>query len=181
MVDEALMLERVNQNDSEAFAELSDKYSGLIHNLVAGFTRDDMTFEDIEDMTQEAHVLLYKAARTYNADSGLTFGLYARTCVKNGLISLERRRRRAVRRVDAEISEFDIAVPDTTDHIDETQAMDALMERIKTLLSPLELSVFKCLVLEYKHSEICEKLGISAKSTENAVFRIKKKLGTLLF
>lgn len=181
MVDVVGLLDRVRKNDSEAFSLLSDKYSGLVHNLVNKFTRDDMTREDIEDMSQEAQMLLYKAARTYNVDSGLTFGLYARTCIKNGLITLERKRKREIKRINAELSEFEISVPDTTDYIDEAESATALMEKIKDVLSPRELAVFKCLTLDYKHAEISAKLGVSVKSVENAVFRIKKKLGTLLF
>ena len=181
MIDEAVILQRVRDNDDQAFSALSDKYARLVSSLVKSFCSDDTTREDIEDMTQEAQVLLYKAARTYNTDSGLSFGLYARTCIRNGLISLERKRKREIKRVNLELSEFDLPVPDTTDRIDEADAASVLMQKIEGLLSPLELNVFICLTLDYKHTEICKRLNITLKAVENAVYRIKKKLGTLLF
>lgn len=181
MIDETVILQRVRDNDDQAFSLLSDKYSRLVSSLVNSFSHEDATREDIEDMTQEAQVLLYKAARTYSADSGLSFGLYARTCIRNGLISLERKRKREIKRVNLEISEFDLPGPDTTDRIDEADAASVLMQKIEDMLSPLELDVFICLTLDYKHTDICKKLGITAKAAENAVYRIKKKLGTLLF
>lgn len=181
MLEEYELLDRIRDNDSSAFAELSEKYSGLTQSLVCKFSHDDMTREDIEDLSQEAQMLLYKAARTYNKDSGLTFGLYARICIRNGFITLMRKRSNEVERISTEISDVELSVPDTTDNIDEAESAEALMEKIKDVLSERELTVFKYLTLDYKHSQIAKEMGISVKSVENTVFRIKKKLGTLLF
>lgn len=181
MLEEYELLELIRDNDSDAFAKLSEKYSGLTQSLVRKFSRDDMTREDIEDLSQEAQMLLYKAARTYNKESGLTFGLYARICIRNGFITLMRKQNNEVKRINAEISDVELSVPDTTDNIDEAESAEALMEKIKEVLSDRELAVFKYLTLDYKHPQIAKEMKISVKSVENTVFRIKKKLGTLLF
>ena len=181
MLEEYELLELIRDNDSDAFAKLSEKYSGLTQSLVRKFSRDDMTREDIEDLSQEAQMLLYKAARTYNKESGLAFGLYARICIRNGFITLMRKQNNEVKRINAEISDVELSVPDTTDNIDEAESAEALMEKIKEVLSDRELAVFKYLTLDYKHPQIAKEMKISVKSVENTVFRIKKKLGTLLF
>ena len=92
-----------------------------------------------------------------------------------------RKQNNEVKRINAEISDVELSVPDTTDNIDEAESAEALMEKIKEVLSDRELAVFKYLTLDYKHPQIAKEMKISVKSVENTVFRIKKKLGTLLF
>ncbi len=177
MVEECKLIERVRNNDNKAFCELSEKYSALTRSMVSKYSREGMTREDIEDLYQEAQMILLEAARTYDIESGLTFGLYARICIRNGFITLERKRSRSPKSVD--LSE-ELAVPDTTDSVEELESAQVLMQKISKLLSERELSVFKCLMLDYTNKQIAEKFGVSAKSVENAVYRIKKKLGALL-
>lgn len=172
------MISRIKNNDGRAFSELSEKYSALIHSMINKYSCETMTYEDAEDLHQEAQMLLLKAARTYDSDSGLTFGLYARICIRNGLVTLERKRRRTLKSVDLSDQ---LSVPDTTDFVDEIESAHALIGKIACVLSKREFSVFRCLTLDYNHDEIAMKLNVSKKSVENTVFRIKKKLGTLLF
>ena len=171
------LIKRVSGGDEEAFSELSAKYAALVRSMVNKFTRESMTYEDIEDLGQEAQMLLLKAARTYDSESGLTFGLYARICMRNGFVSLERKRNKDPKKVD--LSE-EIPVPDTTDFINELESAGALLEKIRTCLSEKEFDVFKCLTLDMSHSDIAQRLGTTVKSVENTVYRIKKKLGALL-
>ena len=178
MVEERDLIERVKDNDESAFRELSEKYAALIERLVSKHRLDFMTREDIEDLHQEAQLILLKAARTYDKESGLTFGLYARICIRNGFITLERKRNRVFK--SADLSE-ELAVPDTTNYIEELENAEYLMKKIKEILTNREMSVFKYLVLDYKYGQIADELNISTKSVENTVYRIKKKLGTLLF
>ncbi len=178
MIEERNLIERVKDNDESAFRELSEKYSALTESMVASHRRDFMTREDIEDLYQEAQLILLKAARTYDKESGLTFGLYARICIRNGFITLERKRRRDPKSVDLS---KELAVPDTTNYIEELENAEYLMKKIREILTKREISVFRYLILDYKHSQIADELEISQKSVENTVYRIKKKLGTLLF
>ncbi|MBE6606893.1 MAG: sigma-70 family RNA polymerase sigma factor, partial [Ruminococcaceae bacterium] len=123
-------------------------------------------------------LILLKAARTYDKESGLTFGLYARICIRNGFITLERKHSHDPKSVD--LSE-ELAVPDTTNYIEELEHAEYLMKKIRDILTKREVFVFKYLILDYKYSQIADELKISQKSVENTVYRIKKKLGTLLF
>jgi RNA polymerase sporulation-specific sigma factor len=180
MMDEKKLIIKVAENDSAAFSLLCEKYMPLLESLIRRYSNDDLTREDKEDLSQEAQMLLLKAARTYNADSGLTFGLYAQICIKNGLISLARKRKSDIEKVSTDVSELDLAVPDSTGIIDEAESVKALFDKIKTVLSDKELSVFRYMILDYKNAQIASELGLDSKSVENAVFRIKKKLGELL-
>lgn len=180
MIEDSVLIDKIRENDDRAFEQLSEKYSGLVQKLVSRSAHGMLTHEDREDLTQEAQVLLYKAARTYDGDSGLTFGLYAGICIRNGLISLARKRKKETECVDGDYDFSDIAVPDTTETVSEEESALALMEKIRGRLSERELAVFKYMTLDYKNSRIAKELGISPKAVENAVFRIKKKLRALL-
>ena len=171
------LIKRVADGDEEAFSELSKKYDALVNGMVNKFTRESMTYEDVEDLGQEAQMLLLKAARTYDSESGLTFGLYARICMRNGFVSLERKRSRDPKKVD--LSE-ELSVPDTTDYINELESAGALLEKIREGLSEREFDVFKCLTLDMSHKDIAKRFDTTVKSVENTVYRIKKKLGALL-
>lgn len=180
MINDTELLNRISRDDSDAFKILSDRYMPLVQSLIRKYSHDGMTREDIEDIGQEAQVFLFKAARTYDADSGLTFGLYAQICIRNGLVSLARKKKNEIKRVNTDVRDMELTAPDTTKYVDEAESADALMRKIKSILSPKELVVFRYLILDYKNARIAKELGISPKSVENAVFRIKKKLGAML-
>lgn len=174
------LLKGIAENDSRAFEELSSMYGGMMYSLVGSFVGDEATREDIEDLEQEARMLLLNAARTYEPASGLTFGLYAKICVKNGLITLNRKKKKEIRTDGVDIDELDIAVPDTTVDVDENESASQLLDRLCAILSKNETEVLKLRVDGFSNPEIAARLGIGVKSVENAVFRIKQKLKTVM-
>ncbi len=176
----AELLEGIADNDSRAFEELSSMYGGMMYSLVGSFVSEEATREDIEDLEQEAKVLLLNAARTYDPASGLTFGLYAKICVKNGLITLSRKKKNEIKTDAVDIDELNIAVPDTTIDVDESESASQLLDRLCAVLSENETEVLKLRIDGFSNPEISARLGISVKSVENSVFRIKQKLRTIM-
>ena len=174
------LLEGIAANDSRAFEELSSMYGGMLYSLVGSFVTEEATREDIEDLEQEARVFLLNAARTYDPASGLTFGLYAKICVKNGLITLDRKKKNEIKTDVVDIDELNISVPDTTIDVDESESAGQLLDRLCAILSENETEVLKLRIDGFANPEIAEKLGMSVKSVENSVFRIKQKLRTIM-
>ena len=84
------LLDKVKRGDETAFAEIERIYAPLISSLT---DRLNASVEmDCEDIRQEAMIALYSAACTYDqSKSGVTFGLYAKICIRNRLISLLRK------------------------------------------------------------------------------------------
>ncbi len=176
----AELLKGIAENDSHAFEELFSMYGGMMYSLVGSFVSEEATREDVEDLEQEAKVLLLNAARTYDLTSGLTFGLYAKICVKNGLITLSRKKKKEIRTDGVDIDELNIAVPDTTIDVEENESASQLLDRLCAILSENETEVLKLRIDGFSNPEIAERLGISVKSVENSVFRIKQKLRTVM-
>ena len=79
---------KVRDGDQEAFLSLFNKYKPLIDSLVSRFVCDDVIKPFEEDLLQEASVVFYNSILTYDeSQSDVEFGLYARVCISNALVS----------------------------------------------------------------------------------------------
>lgn len=169
--------------DGAAFEELSERYAGMIASRVSSFatslaSEGGSSSFSAEDLRQEAQIALLRATRTYDADGKgkkVTFGLYARICVTNALISLLRKHKSEVRRA----KENDAVYGETYGAEDPAYSaaeMRDLMRHAEGVLSRYELSVFREYVGGYRVREIAKDLGRSERSVSNAIYRIKAKL-----
>lgn len=96
--DVFVTVKKVKSGDERAFSELCEKYSALVSASADKYCRmlPENSNATPEDFEQEAYLALYRAAVTYDTDqTDVTFGLYAKTCIRNALISLLRKFRRA--------------------------------------------------------------------------------------
>ena len=80
----AKLLARVKKGSSDAFAKLSERYKPLLESEVARYI-SSLGDADLDDLRQGALVALYHAALSYREDHGVTFGLYAKICIVNGI------------------------------------------------------------------------------------------------
>ena len=173
------LLSRVRNGDSDAFALLSERFEGMTNKLVRQFSIDRCE-ADCAELLQEARLALYRAACTYRNTENVTFGLYARVCVRNALVSFCRRA------VPSGISFCDIdalLLSDEREPVDplvEAERIAELTEMMGRVLSPYEQQVFARLLDGEEVVVIAEVLGKSEKSVANAVFRIQSKMRTAL-
>ena len=174
------LLVRVRNGDNEAFALLMSQFCGMTAGLVGTFSVG-LCEADRAELSQEASCALYRAACSYRDSVSVTFGLYARICVRNALISFLRRRT-ALECVS--FCELDELLPsDEQGPLDSLMAVERLAElseKIAEELSAYEQSVFALMVEGEENGRIAELLGESKKSVANAVFRIRSKLRALL-
>ena len=92
----------IRNGDKSAYAEILKRFEPLIKSEVSECVRrlPAESDADPEELTSEAMLALYKAAVSYEPTEKVTFGLYAKICIHNRLISCVRkisskRRRRA--------------------------------------------------------------------------------------
>lgn len=115
----------------------------------------------------------YKAACRFDLEqSGVTFGLFAKVCIKNRLISV-RRKLTSQSRLKSE-SGMPRLEPVTSRG--DSEGMRRLSGEVQALLSPFEQKVFTLYANKCSYSEIAHALSRSVKSIDNAVYRIKRKL-----
>lgn len=168
------LIRQAREGDEDAFRELLLRYKPLIQSVVAGFAA---TCEaDREDLQQEAAVALYRAVRRFDTEqSEVEFGLYAKVCVTNALVSCMRQ----IRRQDM-ISIQEEAPPeqgtDPLQDVLEAERLTVLDGQIRQCLSHMEYRIWHLYVSGKTAKEIAERIGRDVKAVNNAIYRIRKKL-----
>ena len=78
------LLLSIQSGSSGAFVQLSELYEPLLTKEVSRYA-ESLGSADLEDLRQAAFISLYRAALAYRADRGVTFGLFAKVCIVNGI------------------------------------------------------------------------------------------------
>ncbi len=169
----------VQSGNDEGFSLLKARYAPLIRSLVRSF---EGTSE--EEYTREAESALLKAAVRFDlSQSQVAFGLYAKICIRNALISLRRKEMSQKRRAERKASDVrsrkhtGIYVAEARDAA-ETEKLIASIEKV---LSKYEKKVFSEYMSDKTVEEIAIAVGKSKKSVNNAIYRIKEKVKALEF
>ena len=180
LTDEQLAL--LSADNQDAFTQLSMRYIIIIRNR-ASELRHDST--DFDDLIQEGLIGLHRAALTYRDGGGASFRTYAEVCIRNRLVSMVRMQNRKNR---LDMSSVPLEEQTDAQASSETEPENVVLagesttemwERIKELLSAMELSVLKSYLDGLSYGEIAAKNGISEKACNNAMQRVRRKLRTL--
>lgn len=169
------LIERTRAGDAAAFEQLAERYEPLILSMTAKMHAVSDGSLDAEDFRQEALLALYTAAMNYREQDEVTFGLYAKICVRNRLVSLIRRHHepsvgemtRQEEKIDPEQSCI------------EKESWLETQQRIKEVLSVFEQKVLALYLRNQSYEAIAASLGVTEKSVDNAIYRLKAKLKRL--
>ena len=175
------IIERIKDGDDVAFAELKECYDPLIVSMASSFAEtvnETDTSRAFEDLSQEATLALYRAAVRFEKDERgngkVSFGLYAKVCIRNALISVLRRMNKKKtdehRIADSTEDERENQFPRLPDAINVRDIAEG------EILSDYEKKIFLMYVQGMKIRDIAAAVGKSSKSVSNAVYRIKTKL-----
>ena len=170
--------------DSCALERLLSAYEPLIASSVRSVL--STVLADEFEVRAEACYAFYRAALSFDTQQDhLTFGLYAKICVRNHLISKYiRPRRPAVAMSLDELyrsGKVEEMFPGTVqelpgDRLTETESLNLLYRKVREVLSSYELSVFHLWAEGYSTGEIAGHLHRDEKSVSNAVARCLAKL-----
>ena len=173
------LINAARSGDESAFEALLEAYEPLIDAMSRSFANVSEDSESHEDLRQEACIALYKAVQSYDsAQAEVSFGLYAKMCVRNRLISYTRklRRREAVLPLEERIKTEE----DVTQGVVAEEAYMELYRRIEALLSPYENHVWWLYLSGQTTGAIAASLCKDERSVQNAIYRIRKKLRVAL-
>ena len=175
---------RVRKGDDEAFSTLLSMYTPLIEGSLIRSLGDELYALYSEDLRQEATMVFYNSILTYDVEQyEVEFGLYAKICITNALIS---QKRMLMKRSGERLSENDLgefvgdATEDPSAIVMEEESLRALDSVIRGSLSELEYRIWRLYVSGKTATEIGVSVGKSSKAVNNAIYRIRKKLRTLL-
>ena len=178
MEQELLELIRgVKSGRHEDFEVLKVRYMPLILDMASSFEESGAGAKD--DLVCDAQRALLKAAVTFDENKeGITFGLFAKICIKNALISVrraEKARQRRQSRTQKETELRSSAIAQSFEDIDP----DEILKKLESSLSDYEAAVFREFFFGRSAKETAVILGTDAKSVNNAVFRIRQKARNL--
>lgn len=189
--DETLVLKSKEGNE-EAIEVLFFRYKPLLHKIIRGYF---LLGADEEDLMQEAMIGLYKAILSYNPSKETTFRSFAGMCVKRNILSAIKKSNALKHKVlndsvsfsalgsfedDEENTIYNSIKQSFLDEkVSEKEDFNEVLQLIEKKLSKLEYEVLNEYLKGYSYQYISEKLGISNKSVDNALSRIKSKLSFL--
>ena len=180
--DVAELLSHIQSGSSGAFVKLAEQYAPLVDREVARYA-GNLASADLDDLRQGAMVSLYRAALAYRADRGVTFGLFAKICIVNGIADTLR----YIGKKAADVSMDTLGedeLPSGGENpqslmLDKEQASD-LRRKIRFVLSDLECRIFDLYLDGYSYAEIAAKVQKTPKSVDNALRRVKEKLKKII-
>ncbi len=160
------------RHDDAAFDELVCRYLPMMRKLVLGIGPSSLEYDEL---FSEACVAIHIAAQRYDIEQDeVTFGLFARICVRNRLLDLVRAD------ADRPVGELDVELMGEEDSLEERlvdrEIFDKLLGSAKDVLSDYEYQVLLLHIQGYKTSAIASMLSRSAKSVDNAKSRLFRRL-----
>ncbi len=178
------LIDLVISGDSDAFSALVEMYNPMLKKILNSYATEEMSKEDIEDLGQEELIAFYRAIINFDKEQEeVEFGLYAKICVTNSMISYKRAAAKKSNESlvgDDEMNSIFDPDGEVSKFFELRESERELGEQIEKTLSQYENEVWSYYVNGYSTREIAIKLNSSEKSIDNAIFRIRKKLKTLL-
>ena len=178
------LIELVVAGDSDSFTKLVDQYNPLLKKILNAYTTEEMSKEDVEDLRQEELIAFYRAIINFDKEqTDVEFGLYAKICITNSMISYKRAAAKKSNESligDEEMNSITDPESEVSKFFEMRESERELGEQIEKTLSGYENEVWSYYVNGCSTKEIAAKLNSNEKSIDNAIFRIRRKLKTLL-
>ncbi len=198
MTDE-ILIRRLHQGDDSVVDYLMEKYKNLVRKKARTLY---LMGGDNDDLIQEGMIGLYKAIRDYCPERENSFYGFANLCIERQIYNAIKRANRLKNSPLNSYVSLDIPVGgrDTPEESRQTlgetlekegvsaNPEDILIDRervgrieeyIKYNLSNLEQTVVNLYIEGMNYQQIAREIGKSPKSVDNALQRIKKKLGEI--
>ncbi len=191
---ETLLVRLRAGEDPGAFEGLCVLYNNLLTAMVRRFApslgiRDGVASEVLgigqEELRQEATIALYRAALSYVPEEtgkggDVSFGLYAKICIRNAMISQVRRYRRRLKQAEALSQKAETEEARKRDGVEMDALAGETLRQMQAELSPYENRILPLYMEGKPPRRIAKELGRTEKSVSNGIYRIKAKLRQLL-
>jgi RNA polymerase sporulation-specific sigma factor len=191
-LDDGYLIALAKTGSAPEYDAFVRRYDGFVRLKASSYF---LAGGDSEDLVQEGLVGLYKAVRDYRTDRESSFRNFAELCITRQIITAvktaSRNKHTPLNRyvsfsatpAGASESEptLDEILPGPTAHDPVNQAISseelrALIACLSTVLSELESRVLGLYLDGYSYQDIGVKLGCEAKTVDNALQRVKRKV-----
>ena len=186
------LVRRAQAGDDEAMEQLCAEYKDAVRMIARPYF---LIGADRDDLIQEGMIGLYKAIRDYRPDHNAGFSSFAELCITRQIltaISASRRQKHqplnsyiSLNRRDSEderalLDTIEQPGGDPAESLITRERAETVRSLIGTRLTPLERRVTELFLQGMTYREIAEAVPCSLKSVDNALSRVKKKLGEAL-
>ncbi len=195
-VDDGFLIAMAKQGDPAAYDQIVKRYYGFVRLKASSYF---LAGGDSDDLLQEGLVGLFKAVRDFRTDRESSFRNFAELCITRQIITAVKTATRnkhvplnqyvsfsmspaANGDSDATLEEL---IPGPTAHDPVNQAISSeelrsLVTCLADALSELESRVLSLYLDGRSYEEIGERIGCDCKTVDNALQRVKRKVGTHL-
>jgi RNA polymerase sporulation-specific sigma factor len=196
-LDDGYLIALAKQGNAEAYDSLVRRYAGFVRLKASSYF---IAGGDSDDLMQEGLVGLYKAVRDFRTDRESSFRNFAELCITRQIITAVKT---ASRNKHTPLNKYvsfsstpagssgdgeptlDEVLPGPTAHDPANQAISteelkALVGCLSTVLSELESRTLGLYLDGWSYQQIGEKLGCEAKTVDNALQRVKRKVAVHL-
>lgn len=169
------VLASINSGNYEMVSVIIERYIPLIVKIAKQY----LPQTQVEDAVQEATFALYSSIKSYDSEKSV-FSTFATTCIKRSVIS-QIRKTNSLKNIPQElitsienVQLTDVNSPENI--LIEKENYKTLTDSIKLELSKMEYGVLQLFLEGNSYNQIAEKLGLTEKSVDNALARIRKKI-----
>lgn len=170
------LLAKIKNGEESAIEQLLSEYTPLTEAKTAEYK--GILEED--DIRQLCAIGLFEAAQSFSEEKAkgkVTFGLYAKLCVRNRILSEVRKLGPAFEQVEEDVTTDGSSMEE--DVIRKQDLSDSLSKARKKL-TPYEDKVLRLYLKTGSYDEVAAELGKTRKSVDNAMSRIRSKFRNLL-
>src|SRR5690349_10544483 len=195
-VEDGYLIALAKQGDPTSYDRLVRRYYGFVRLKASSYF---LAGGDSDDLIQEGLVGLYKAIRDFRSDRESSFRNFAELCITRQIITAVKT---ATRNKHTPLNGYvsfsstpagagesepslDEVLPgspvhDPVNQVISSEELRSLVACLSTVLSDLESRVLSLYLDGYSYTVIGEKLECDCKTVDNALQRVKRKVGSHL-
>lgn len=191
--DDLYLVAMSKRGSSEATDRLIRRYHGFVRLKASSYF---LVGGDSDDLIQEGLVGLYKAIRDYRTDRESSFRNFAELCITRQIITAVKA---ATRNKHSPLNQYVsfgqsptangesettmeeiLPGPSASDPVNQaisSEELASLVAHLRGALSDIESSVLGFYLEDRSYEEVAELLGTDTKAVDNALQRVKRKVG----
>src|SRR6185436_3100862 len=196
-LDDHYLIALAKQGKKDAYDRIVKRYYGFVRLKASSYF---LIGGDADDLIQEGLVGLYKAVRDYRSDRESSFRNFAELCITRQIITAVKT---STRNKHTPLNEYvsfsqtpaasggdgdptlDELLPGPTAHdpvnqVILTEELHSLVACLSSVLSELESAVLSLYLDGHSYEDIGERLDCATKTVDNALQRVKRKVGAHL-
>jgi RNA polymerase sporulation-specific sigma factor len=195
-LDDLYLVALAKQGSTDAYDRIVRRYYGFVRLKGSSYF---LAGGDSDDLIQEGLVGLYKAVRDFRTDRESSFRNFAELCITRQIITAVKT---ATRNKHTPLNQYvsfstspaassdgeptlDEVLPGPTAHdpvnqVISSEELRSLVACLSTVLSDLESRVLALYLDGHSYEAVGEQLGCDTKTVDNALQRVKRKVGAHL-